>query len=227
MDRVKVAFGYVMLGMAALMLDRFVPATIGLVIWAIWGLSVTLGLLAWANAVAARHRLLWTLRTTAAVSGLWSILMLVGGASGGTSTLQPLNHLRGLPENSAAGNSRPAYVAAKSVADVDRLLAQAGEQGKWTLIDFYADWCISCHVIERNVFGDPTVAARLGRMQVVRPDVTHNDATDQALLKHWKVLGPPTLILIGPDGNERRELRMIGEIDADRFLAHLDRAGAP
>ncbi len=227
MDRVKVAFGYVMLGMAALMLDRFVPATIGLVIWAIWGLSVTLGLLAWANAVAARHRLLWTLRTTAAVSGLWSILMLVGGASGGTSTLQPLNHLRGLPENSAAGNSRPAYVAAKSVADVDRLLAQAGEQGKWTLIDFYADWCISCHVIERNVFDDPTVAARLGRMQVVRPDVTHNDATDQALLKHWKVLGPPTLILIGPDGNERRELRMIGEIDADRFLAHLDRAGAP
>ncbi|CAB3832059.1 Thiol:disulfide interchange protein DsbD [Achromobacter mucicolens] len=227
MDRVKVGFGYVMVGMAALMLDRFVPAPISLVVWATWGLSVTVGLLAWANAVATRHRLLWTLRTAAVVIGLWSILLLVGGASGGTSSLQPLSHLRGAPEQRPAQTSQPTYAAAKSVADVNRLMAKASEQGRWTLIDFYADWCVSCHVIERKVFGNATVATRLGHMQVIRPDVTRNDTIDQELLKHWEVLGPPTLILVGPDGTERRELRMVGEVDADRLLHHLDLAGTP
>lgn len=63
-------------------------------------------------------------------------------------------------------------------------------------------------------------------MQVVRPDVTRNDATDQALLKHWGVMGPPTLILVGPDGTERRDLRVVGEIDARAFLVRLDKAGS-
>ena len=95
------------------------------------------------------------------------------------------------------------------------------------LVDFYADWCVSCHVIERNVFGDPIVAARLEQMQVLRPDVTHNDATDQALLKHWGVMGPPTLILVGPDGDERRDLRMVGDINTRDFLERLNAAGTP
>ena len=81
-------------------------------------------------------------------------------------------------------------------------------------------------MIERNVFGDPAVASRLARMQVVRPDVTRNDATDQTLLKHWGVMGPPTLILVGPDGKERRDLRVVGEIDASAFLERLDKAGS-
>lgn len=113
------------------------------------------------------------------------------------------------------------------MADVNAQLAEAVTRGEWTLIDFYADWCVSCHVIERNVFGDPSVAARLARLQIVRPDVTHNDATDQELLKHWGLRGPPTLILAGPDGNERRELRVVGEINAREFLERLDTAGTP
>src|SRR5690606_16445309 len=121
----------------------------------------------------------------------------------------------------------PSYVQAKSVEDVDARLAEAAARGEWTLIDFYADWCISCHVIERNVFGEPVVAERLTRMQIVRPDVTLNDAVDQALLKHWGVMGPPTLILVGPDGAERRDLRMVGEINANEFLERLNTAGTP
>ena len=113
------------------------------------------------------------------------------------------------------------------MADVDARLAEAGARGEWTLIDFYADWCISCHVIERNVFGDPSVAARLAQLQIVRPDVTHNDAIDQELLKHWGVMGPPTLILVGPDGKERRDLRVVGEINVRGFLERLDTAGTP
>lgn len=226
MDRVRGAFGYVMVGMAVMMLTRFLPGTVSLVLWGAWVLSVAIGLIAWGQAVAAKQRLAWTLRTGAVFAGLWSVLMLVGAASGGESALQPLAHLRGESTSAAPAVAGVAYAQAKSVEDVDAHLAQAASRGQWTLIDFYADWCVSCHVIERNVFGDPTVAARLAHMQVVRPDVTRNDATDQALLKHWSVMGPPTLILVSPDGTERRDLRVVGEIDARTFLHHLDKAGS-
>lgn len=228
MDRVRTAFGYVMVGMAVMMLDRFLPSTLSLVLWGAWILSIAIGLLAWAQAVAQRLRLMWALRTLGAIAGLWSIFMLVGAASGGDSASQPLAHLRAASSAAAPATAdKPAYVEAKSVEDVDRRLAEAAARGQWTLIDFYADWCISCHVIERNVFGDPAVAQRLARMQVLRPDVTRNDATDQALLKHWGVMGPPTLILMGPDGTERRDLRVVGEVSAADFLERLNKAGTP
>jgi len=225
MDRVRIAFGYVMVGMAVLMLTRFLPGPVSLALWGAWVLSLAVGLVAWGQVVAARCRLAWALRSGAALAGLWSVFMLVGAAAGSESTLQPLAHLRGASAAVSSANAGVAFATAKSVEDVDKRLAQAASRGQWTLIDFYADWCVSCHVIERNVFGDPAVAARLAGMQVVRPDVTRNDVTDQALLKRWGVLGPPTLILVGPDGVERRDLRVVGEIDASGFLGRLDAAG--
>ena len=224
MDRVRVVFGYIMVGMAVMMLTRFLTGTAALLLWGVWILSMAVGLIAWAQAVAQRNRLAWTLRSGAVITGLWSVLMLVGAASGGESALQPLADLRG---GVAAVNAAPqlTYVEAKSVADVDARLADAAAIGQWTLIDFYADWCVSCHVIERNVFGHPEVAAVLAGMQIVRPDVTRNDSTDKALMKHWGVMGPPTLILVGPDGQERRDLRVVGEIDASGFMGRLNAAG--
>lgn len=96
-------------------------------------------------------------------------------------------------------------------------------RAQWTLVDFCADWCVSCQVIEREVFGDEQVAQVLAGMQVLRPDVTANDAVDQKLMRAWQVVGPPTLWLIGPDGRERRAERTVGEIDAARFLKRLQR----
>lgn len=226
MERVNIAFGYLMVGMAVMMLDRFLPGTLSLLLWGAWILSIAVGLLAWAQAGLGRPRLVWTLRTGAVFVGLWAILMLLGAASGGSSVLQPLAHLGG-GTAVASAVTKPTYIQAKSVEDVDARLAETAARGEWTLIDFYADWCISCHVIESQVFGDPVVAERLARMQIVRPDVTLNDATDQALLKHWGVMGPPTLILVGPDGTERRDLRMVGEVNASEFLERLNAAGTP
>jgi thiol:disulfide interchange protein DsbD len=85
---------------------------------------------------------------------------------------------------------------------------------------------VSCHVIEREVFGDPRVAARLARMQVLRPDVTANDVQARQLMRDWAVVGPPTLLLVAPDGRERRALRTVGEISATQFLDRLEQAGA-
>lgn len=227
MDRVKSVFGFVMLGLAITMLARVLPATATLALWGAWLLALAVSLFAWSSAAlppAPRH---WMLRFGSLFAGLWATLMLVGAASGGDAPMRPLAHLAGGPALAATTPAKPAYVDAKSIADVDARIAEAAQAGRWTLIDVYADWCVSCHVIERDVFGHPEVAARLASMQVLRPDVTAHDAVDQALLRHWGVLGPPTLILVGPDGRERRAQRTVGEIDARGFIARLDAAGAP
>ncbi|VVE73288.1 thiol:disulfide interchange protein [Pandoraea captiosa] len=228
MMRVRIAFAYVMVGMAIMMLGRFLPAHVSLALWGALGLGLAVGLGAWAWAMRARTAC-WALVFASALAALWSLLVLVGAASGGDSLVQPLAHVRAgvvasLAETGARAGKPVDYVSVKSADELDARIAQAVDKGQWTLIDFYADWCASCHVIERNVFGDPTVAARLAQMQVLRPDVTKHDAIDQTLMKRWGVLGPPTLILVDATGKEVREHRMVGEMNATTFLSRLDAA---
>ncbi|MGH8085874.1 MAG: protein-disulfide reductase DsbD [Lysobacter sp.] len=219
MTRVQAVFGFVLLALAVSMLDRFVGASISLVLWGAWLMAVAAGLMALAASSAATPFRLWGSRTAAATAVVWAVALLVGGAGGGQDPWQPLAGLHAGTSQSTAAT--PGYVEVKSVEDVAARLDAAGARGQWTLVDFYADWCVSCHVIEREVFGDPRVASVLAQMQVLRPDVTANDATDQALMRHWEVQGPPTLMLIAPDGREQRQVRVVGEIDADGFLARL------
>ena len=225
MERVKLVFGYLMVAMAIYMLTRFITGSVSLLLWGGWVLAIAVGLMGWGVSRPAGCRGGWGLRFTAVLAGLWATLMLVGAAAGGASVLKPLEGL-GLATAAQAAAS-PAYVSVKSVEEVDARIAEAAAAGQWTLIDFYADWCVSCHVIEREVFGDPVIAERLARMQLLRPDVTANDATDRALMQHWGVPGPPSLILIGPDGVERRAQRTVGETGVRDFAARLDAAGAP
>lgn len=233
MVRVRMAFGFVMTGMAVLMLSRFLSANVTLLLWAIWTLSVAFGLFALTQAVGQRTQQAWILRFGACLIALWGTLMLVGAASGGYSVLRPLEQLQfaGATELPGQANIKPStaveYIQVKSIEDVDARIAEASVRGQWTMIDFYADWCVSCHVIERNVFGDSRVSSRLAAMQVLRPDVTRNDDADQALMEHWGVRGPPTILLIGPDGTERRAQRTTGEVNVKNFVARLDSAGAP
>ena len=228
MVRVRIAFGYVMTGMAIEMLSRFLPGHVTLGLWGALGVGLAVGIGGWAWALRGKPAC-WTLVFTSTLAALWSVLLLVGAASGGESLLRPLARADGVALTGSDGAGQRAgksvnYVSVKSEQDVDVRIAQAAAKGQWTLIDFYADWCVSCHVIERNVFGDPAVAARLARMQVLRPDVTKNDDIDQALMKRWGVMGPPTLILVDATGKEVRAHRMVGEMTAQTFLQRLDAA---
>lgn len=229
MERVKAAFGFMLLGMAVYMVSRVLPGSVSLALWGAWLLVVAIGLVAFAADAAPGTVRRWGSRSAAAVVGVWAVAMMFGGASGATDPWRPLQPLAGTAVAGVAAPSAPArpdYVDAKSAADLDQRLAEAGARGEWTLVDFYADWCVTCHIIEREVFGDPRVAERLARMQVVRPDVTANDAVDRELMKAWEVVGPPTLMLISPDGREARALRTVGDISADQFLQRLDQVGA-
>jgi thiol:disulfide interchange protein DsbD len=113
----------------------------------------------------------------------------------------------------------------RNLADLQRQVEVASDAGRWTLVDFYADWCVSCKVIEDEVFGNAQVQATLDDFSLLRPDVTKNDADDKTLMQAFGIVGPPTLLLIGPDGEERRAQRIIGEISAEDFMARLAQAG--
>ena len=95
------------------------------------------------------------------------------------------------------------------------------------MFDFYADWCISCKEMERSVFTDPRVKARLDQVVLVQADVTANNADDQALLKRFGLFGPPGIIFFDGSGNERTGMRVIGAQSADQFLRSLDKALGP
>jgi thiol:disulfide interchange protein DsbD len=227
MDRVKAVFGYMLLALAISMLARVLPPATVLVMWGAWLLAVAMGFMALAASGDGSSLRRWSSRYIAAVSAIWALALVLGGASGASDPWRPLAGVGGgagaVKETTVPHVS---YVQAKSADDVARRIAEAGARGQWTLVDFYADWCVSCHVIEREVFADDRVAQILSGMQVLRPDVTANDAVDQELMRTWQVAGPPTLLLIGPDGQERRSERTVGEIDATAFMQRLQRVQA-
>ena len=223
MNRVKSLFGFVLLGTAILFMARVLPAslTLGLLGALLLAMAFSLGAMAH-QLFTDRGRL--TSRYLALLLGLWGGAMVIGAAGGSHDPLQPLSfsaRAGTLPAESLEKDFMTQFKPAKTQQALAALVAEAGQRGQWTLVDFYADWCVSCKVIEREVFGDPRVQQALVNMQLIRPDVTANDAQDQALMREHQILGPPTLLLIGPDGQERRAERMIGELGADEFLARL------
>ncbi len=167
---------------------------------------------------------------------LLAVILLVGAASGGRDVLRPLSHLAandravaagmpGVPAPGAAGNAAELrFTPVRSVAELDAALAAAGRPA---LLDFYADWCVSCREMEQFTFTDPAVAARMSRMLLLRADVTANNVDDRALLKRFGLFGPPGIMFFNADGSQRADVRVIGFQDARRFTESLDRIAAP
>ncbi len=233
MNGVKAVFGFVLLGMALWFVARVTPAPWMLGLWGAWLLAIGTTLYQVAlRAALATLPLAMIARVAGLLIGLWGALLVIGAAGGASDPTRPLA-FAGASGNAPGGGGESSaqtddFMARfDSVADLDALdaqVAKAGENGRWTLVDFYADWCISCKVIESEVFGDARVQAALADVQLLRPDVTDNDAADRALMGHYGVVGPPTLLLIGPDGEEARSARIVGELNAEAFLDHLERA---
>ena len=120
---------------------------------------------------------------------------------------------------------RLAFQRIKTGADLDRALAAATAQGHPVLLDFYADWCVSCKELERYTFSDPRVRQILSGFVRLQADVTAHDADDQALLQdRFGLPGPPAMLFFGRDGQERRNYRVVGFMPADEFAAHAEKA---
>lgn len=153
---------------------------------------------------------------------LLAIIWLVGLASGGRSLVQPLQHLVNAKTGSQIDSqpSKPVFEVVGSIAQLDQRLAESTQP---VMLDFYADWCVSCKEMELFTFSDPAVARRMDQMLLLKADVTANNAEDRALLKRFSLFGPPGIIFFTAGGQEIKDIRVVGFQDAQRFGDVLDR----
>ncbi|MBN8741923.1 MAG: hypothetical protein BGP24_18460 [Lysobacterales bacterium 69-70] len=220
MDAVKAVFGVSFLALAIWMLARFLdPVWTMLMIGALTvACGVYLGALDRLPDGASGWRRLWkALGVMLLIAGA---AQLVGAFAGSRDPLQPL---KGLSAGGGAA-TRDEHLAFRTIKSVEDLQRSLGE-GKPVMLDFYADWCVSCKEMEKFTFTKPEVHAALNGHTLLKADVTANDATDQALLKHFGLFGPPATIFFGSDGQERRAQRLIGFEAADKFAARAAKAG--
>lgn len=217
MDRVKVSFGFLFLIAALYVLRPLLSDSLWVGLWGALLVVLASGLLHLALQLQ-RHQSLS--RAVASLAGIWGIAMLLGAAGGAHDPLRPLAIFTGDVATAQAGEVSEGYVGFSEPAVLDSELVAAKAAGQWVLVDYYADWCVSCKVMEREVFGNAQVQAALDGVRILRPDVTVTNAASRELLGRYKVMGPPTLLWIGPDGIERRSQRITGEVNAQQFMAN-------
>jgi thiol:disulfide interchange protein DsbD len=217
MDTVKNLFGVLFLAVAAWMLSRVVPGWAVLLLWAVP--AMVLGWVLWRG----NWKSSWarsTARALAAAAAVYGVVLLVGAAEGGTDPLQPLPRF-------AAKQNHLEFKRIKTLADLEREVAAAKAEGRPVMLDFYADWCVSCIEMEHKTFTVDEVHAALGNAVLLQADVTKNDDDDKALLKHFGIFGPPTIAFYGADGVERTKFRVVGFMKAAEFAAVVRQAVAP
>jgi thioredoxin:protein disulfide reductase len=218
MDTVKSLFGVLFLGVAIYLSSPLLPDGAVMLLWSL--LAVLSGF--WIFSLKARDGspAAAPLRAIGLVAVVYGILLLVGAASGSKDPLQPLNRLAA-GGGGALQEHALAFQRIKTVADLERAVASAAAAGRPVMLDFYADWCVSCKEMEKFTFPDPGVQTALANAVLLQADVTANDDEDQALMTRFEIYGPPTIAFYGADGVERKDFRLVGFVPADKFRDHV------
>jgi thiol:disulfide interchange protein DsbD len=223
MVTVRNVFGVLLLAVAVWMLERVLPGPLALALWGLLaaGTALFLGTLEF-GLKTPKQKLAQLLGLVLLV---YALATWVGALQGGSDPLRPLPR-----STSAVGNSLPSEAEAwrtiTTPAELDAQLKAAQAAGQPLMLDWYADWCISCKVIEREVFAAPQIAPRLEDYRLVRFDITDSNPEQRALLDRYNLFGPPAVLFFDRAGNELTDVRVVGEIDASQFAERLDRAEA-
>jgi thioredoxin:protein disulfide reductase len=221
MQAVQRFFGYVLLGVAIYFVSPLISVPMQMGAWAVLAVFVALHLHALdrlpAQAGAAR-RFAKGMGIVALVAG---VVYLIGVLSGAQDFREPLPFLR-TASAVRAGPPLPAFHRVNSIAELDAAVAAAG--GRPVMLDFYADWCVSCKEMERDTFTDARVRERLDRVVMLQADVTANRAEHLELLKRFRLFGPPGIVFFSGAGHEIEGLRVVGFQPPADFSRVLDRA---
>lgn len=228
MNTVKAGFGVMLLGVAIYMMDRVLPGTVTLVLWALLVFLTGVFLGAFDPLPAgptATRRLAKGLGVLACIYGA---MMLIGATLGGDNPLRPIPQAS-LARGTAGGtgalaaNAAPKldFRAIETVAALDSALAEAKAAGRPVMLDFTAEWCISCKEMEHNTFPDEGVIAALKPYMLLRSDVTENNKDDQALLQRFRSFGPPTIAFFDTSGTERENYKLVGFVPPEEFREHV------
>lgn len=219
---VRNAFGVMLLGVSVWLLERVLPGSLSL---ALWGL-LAVGTALWLGALEfipkpGRQKLAQLAGLAMLVYGLsaW-----VGALQGESDPLRPLGRLEAQGGTTPITQSTDAWLTLEQPAALDAVLAAARAAGQPVLLDWYADWCVSCKVIEREVLEAPQIRAQLAGYRLVRFDITRSDAAQRELLDRYQLFGPPALMLFAPEGEEWLDLRVVGETTAAQFGERLREA---
>jgi thiol:disulfide interchange protein DsbD len=149
---------------------------------------------------------------------VYGMALFIGALSGSNNALQPLDRLTG---GQTAAEAELPFIRIKTVADFEAARSQAVAAEQTLMLDFYADWCVSCKEMEAWTFTDERVHEALAETLLLQADVTANDAADQALLEHFGIFGPPTIVFFDREGQEVPGQRVIGYMPTDEFLERV------
>ncbi len=219
MQHVKSAFGVLLLGIAIWLVERLLPGPLTLLLWGALAIGSALAL----GALRFDHPK--GLARLGQAGGLmllaWGLTLVVGAAGGAEDPLRPLAWQTNTAATSVSQPAAsPRFTTVTGLAGLNAELDRAARSGQPAFVDVSADWCISCKIMERDVFPDPQVAARLDDFYRIRVDVTESNAESRALLERFELFGPPSLLFFNA-GKEIRDARIQGEVEAAPFADHL------
>lgn len=217
MNGVKTAFGILLLGVAIWLVERLLPGSIALLLWAALAIGSALSL----GALTVNQAQGWPrVRQAGGLMLLiWGIALVIGASRGGEDPLRPLAVTATAP--SATPGAPAPEPSITTVQDLEALEATLAESDAPAFVNVTADWCISCKVMERSVYPAPEVAGPLARFRRINVDVTESDTASRELLEHFRLFGPPSLLFFD-DGQELRDARVQGEVDAPQLASHLE-----
>ncbi len=235
MNTVKAVAGVVLLAIAILMLERmpslFSPV-LTMMLWAVLFIVSAIYMRALDPLPTDGSGWLTLWKGLGVVLLLYGAIVMLGGLTGAKDVTHPLHgsELVGGHSFTPGAGAEPAHLPftqIKTAADLERELASAQANGKPVMLDFYADWCLYCKEYEEYVFPNPAVQAALNNFVLLQADVTAMDDDDKALMKHVRVILPPAILFFGLDGKEQRAQRIVGSMNAAKFLAHVKKITPP
>ena len=214
---VKSVFGVLLLMVAIWLLSRFLAGAVTLVLWGL--LLIVCGILMGAldNTQAGWQRFWKGLGVALLV---WGVLLLVGAANGQSNPLRPLQ-FSSTSNKELSNKTELTFRKVNNAQELEVALAEAKQQGKVALLDFYADWCVACVEMAHDTFSSPIVANALKPVVLLQADITSNDDNAQAMLKRFGLFGPPSVLFFNDQGQELRALRVMGSMDAEQFVEHI------
>jgi thiol:disulfide interchange protein DsbD len=229
MNATKHVFGILMLVMAVYMISRFLPTAVTMSLYGI--LAIMSGVYLGATDSVSKNSSGWNRfgKGAGLVVMVYGLALLVGALGNGNSYTAPLKGVMSsaqTTQNTSQSHSL-VFQTVKGIEGLESALQQASAEGRPVMLDFYADWCITCKEMDTLTFSDPQVQSLLQDALLVQADVTANDDDDQALLKAFDLFGPPGIIFYDPNGIEIPAARLVGYMPADKFTDHLRRYVKP
>ena len=221
MERVKQLFGLLLLGVAIWLLQRVIPGEVSLLLWG--ALAIASALMFGALNTSKPSGFAVLRQTLAIIILIYGCTLIIGSIKGNTDPLRPL---QSQAASSDSTTNESLFEKVTQLKALNKVLAKARIDQQPVMIDVYADWCISCKVMEKQVFPAQEVQSQLSGWKLVKFDITANTVEQQQWLSQYKLFGPPALVFFSSEGEELSAIRTLGEVTISQLVVKLSAANA-